>query len=197
MDCSDPERERTYTRPVAAEMLIDAGATVERKTWEHVIRTGAVGNAAPARAKKRVAADAARSRRAWRRRGGSRAAGGIARARRREDFNEQTVIGRALMTACRFKHTDIALRLLERSIALDPDLGRRIDRWQGRKAFVEFLTQQPGLLWHETRDDAVGDVRDSVSWRARATATICPRSAAGSTTNRGCSNPRSFRSRRS
>src|SRR5207237_9588016 len=43
MDCSDPERERTYTRPVAAEMLIDAGATVERKTWTHVIRTGASG----------------------------------------------------------------------------------------------------------------------------------------------------------
>ena len=43
MDCSEPERERIYTRPVAAEMLIDAGATVERKTWEHVIRTGASG----------------------------------------------------------------------------------------------------------------------------------------------------------
>src|SRR5689334_18313112 len=43
MDCSVPERERTYTRPVAAEMLIDAGAIVERKTWEHVIRTGASG----------------------------------------------------------------------------------------------------------------------------------------------------------
>ena len=66
-----------------------------------------------------------------------------------ESSNEQTVIGHALMTACRFKHTDIALRLLERSIALDPELGRRIDRWQSRKAFVEFLAQQPGLLWHE------------------------------------------------
>ena len=43
MDCSDPERERTYTRPVAAEMLIDAGATVERKTWENVIKPGASG----------------------------------------------------------------------------------------------------------------------------------------------------------
>jgi hypothetical protein len=63
--------------------------------------------------------------------------------------NEQTVIGHALMTACRFKHTDIALRLLERLIALDPELGRRIDRWQSRKAFVEFLAQQPGLLWQE------------------------------------------------
>ncbi|PYP62273.1 MAG: hypothetical protein DMD26_16200, partial [Gemmatimonadetes bacterium] len=43
MDCSDPERERTYYRPVAAEMLIDANATVERKTWTHVIRSGASG----------------------------------------------------------------------------------------------------------------------------------------------------------
>src|SRR5215468_7287563 len=40
MDCADPERERTYTRPAAAEMLIDAGATVERNTWMHVIKTG-------------------------------------------------------------------------------------------------------------------------------------------------------------
>src|SRR5205823_13326440 len=76
-----------------------------------------------------------------------------------ESSNEQSVIGHALMTACRFKHTDVALRLLERSIALDPELGRRIDRWQrserseqseGRKAFVEFLAQQPGVLWRES-----------------------------------------------
>src|SRR5207237_3765496 len=43
MDCSDAERERLYNRPVAAEMLIDAGATVDGNTWEHVIRTGASG----------------------------------------------------------------------------------------------------------------------------------------------------------
>src|SRR5262249_40926393 len=43
MDVAAPERERTYTRPVAAEILIDAGETVERKTWEHVIKTGASG----------------------------------------------------------------------------------------------------------------------------------------------------------
>ena len=32
LDCSDPERERIYTRPVAAEILIDAGLTVEPLT---------------------------------------------------------------------------------------------------------------------------------------------------------------------
>ena len=81
MDCSDPERERTYTRPVAAEMLIDAGATVEPQDVGARDPHGRRGNAAPARAKERVAADAARPRRAWRRDGGSRAARRIARAR--------------------------------------------------------------------------------------------------------------------
>src|SRR4030095_15751372 len=66
-----------------------------------------------------------------------------------ESSNEQEVIGHALMIACRFKHTDVALHLLERAIALEPDLGRRIDRWQSRTAFVELLTREPGLLWHE------------------------------------------------
>ena len=150
MDCSDPERERTYTRPVAAEMLIDGGETVERKTWEHVINTGASGmlhllarkNALPRTLPVLAALGddvAVRAR--------------LEDSRERDDAeessDEQVVIGRALMTACRFKHTDLALRLLDRSIALDPDLGRRIDRWQSRKAFVEFLAHQPGLLWQE------------------------------------------------
>jgi len=150
MDCADPERERTYTRPVAAEMLIDAGATVDPKTWEHVIKTGASGmlhllarkNALPQTLPVLAALgdDAAVRAR-------------LEVSRERDDAenssNEQIVISRSLMTACRFKHTNVALRLLERSIALDPELGRHIDRWQSRKAFVEFLAQQPGLLWKE------------------------------------------------
>src|SRR6266550_3041125 len=134
-------------------MLIDAGAIVERKTWDHVIRTGASGmlhllvrkNALP-RTLPVLAAlgDDAAVR--------ERLEDSPERNDAEESSNEQSVIGRALMTACRFKHTEVALRLLERSIALDPELGRRIDRWQrseGRKAFVEFLAQQPGLLWQE------------------------------------------------
>lgn len=150
MDCSDPERERTYTRPVAAEMLIDAGATVERKTLTHVIRTGASGMLHLFARKKAIPrtlpvlaafGDDSAVR--------ARLEGPLERDDAEESSNEQSIIGHALMTACRFKHTDVALRLLERSIALDPGLGRRIDRWQSGKAFVEFLAQQPGLLWHE------------------------------------------------
>ena len=150
MDCSDPERERIYTRPVAAERLIDAGATVERKTWMHVIKTGASGmlhllarkNVLPRTLPVLAALGEDAAVRAW-------LEGSRERDDAEESTNEQSIIDRALMTACRFNHTDVAMRLLEGSIALDPDLGRRIDRWQSRKAFVEFLAQQPGLLWQE------------------------------------------------
>lgn len=150
MDCSDPQRERTYNRPLAAEMLIEAGAAVERKTWMHVIKTGASGmlqmlarkNALPQTLPVVAALGDQVAVRAQ-----------LERSRVRDDAeessDEQIIIGRALMTACRFKHTEVALLLLERSIALDPALGQRIDRWQNPGAFVEFLAQQPGLLWRE------------------------------------------------
>jgi len=146
MDCWDPERERTYTRPVAAEMLIDAGATVERKTWMHVIKTGASGmlqlfarkNALPRTLSVLAALGDDAAVREW-----------VDDPHESESDDEQIVINRALMIACRWKHADIALRLLERAIATDPALGRRIDRWQSRAAFIEFLIQQPGLLWQE------------------------------------------------
>ena len=51
------------------------------------------------------------------------------------------------MNACRFKHTAIASQLLERAIVLDPELGRRIDRWGSREAFVDFLVRHPGSHW--------------------------------------------------
>lgn len=152
MDCLDPERERTYTRPIAAEMLIDAGAIVERKTWQHVINTGASGmlrllarkNAVPRTLSVLAALGDDSGVHAWL--DGSRDDDA-----EEVTSNEETIINRAFTTACRFRHIEVAQRLLGRLIALDSDLGRRIDRWQpsdGRKAFVEFLSQQPGLLWH-------------------------------------------------
>ena len=147
LDTSDPERERIYTRPVAAEMLIVASATVERSTWEHVICTGGAGmlrlfarkNALPLTLPVLAALgdeDAVRVR--------------LDQSRERDDTegpDERTVVGRALMNACRFKHTGVASRLLERSVALNSDLGRRIDRWRDRQAFVEFLIQHPASVW--------------------------------------------------
>jgi hypothetical protein len=151
MDCSDPERERTYTRPVATEMLIDAGAVVGHNVWENVIKSASSGmlrllvrkNAIP-RTLPVLAAlgDDAAVR--------ARLEGPRATEDAQESPSEQSLIDRAFKTACRFRHTDVALRLLERAIALDPELGRRIDRWQpseGRNAFVEFLSRQPSILY--------------------------------------------------
>jgi hypothetical protein len=148
LDCSDPERERIYTRPVAAEMLIDAGMTVERPTWEYIIATGASGmlhlfarkNALPRTLPVLAAL------------GDDEAVRALLDESQRElrdaeGPDERLLIGRALMNACRFKHAGLALLLLERSIALDPELGRRIDRWRDRPSFVEFLIQHPGSHW--------------------------------------------------
>lgn len=147
MDCSDPERERTYTRPVAAEMLIDAGAIVNRRTLENVIRPGASGmlqllarkNTLPRTLYVLAALGDDEALRARLDEGAIDDERGI---------DERIVVGRALMSACRFRHTAVALRLLDQAIALDPDLGRRIERWQSRQAFVDFLIQHPGALWH-------------------------------------------------
>ena len=148
MDCSDSERERTYTRPAAAEMLIDAGATVQRHTWENVINSGASGmlhllarkNVLPPTLYVLAAlGDDEGIRQGVERQG---PVAGVD-----EPSNEHTVIGRALLSACRFEHAPAAARLLDRAIALDPELGRRIDRWQGRGAFVDFVIAHPGMLW--------------------------------------------------
>jgi hypothetical protein len=134
IDCSDPERERIYNRPAAAEMLIDAGATVDRPTWEHVIRTGAAGML-QLLARKNVLPPTLPV---------LAALGDDEAVRAQVDVSrDRDEINRALTNACRFRHAGVASRLLERSVALDPDLGRRIDRWQTRQAFVEYLIQHP------------------------------------------------------
>jgi hypothetical protein len=139
MDCSDPERERTFNRPEALEMLIDAGAVVPPSAWEHVINTGASGmlrllsrkNVLPATLPVFAAL------------------GDVAAAAARISESSD-VVRRALMYACRFRHSDVALSLLERLVSLDPELERRIDRWQGGQAFVEFWISHPGSLWDES-----------------------------------------------
>jgi Ankyrin repeats (3 copies) len=154
LNVSDPERERTYTRPVAAEMLIDAGLTVEPSTWEYLIHTGASGML-QLLARKHVLPLTLPVLAAL----GDEAA---VRARLEESRglddadtgDEHSVVRQALINACRFTHRDIASRLLERAIALDPELGRRIDRWGDRPSFIEFLIQHQGSYSSEGSTEA-------------------------------------------
>lgn len=149
MDCSDAERERTYTRPVAAELLIDAGAKVEKKTWMHVIRTGA-SNQLHQFARKHALPHTLAVVTALGDHGAVNTWLADVRTRDAEETSsEQKIVDEALMIACRFQHRVIALQLLDRAIALDPDLGHRVLRWQSREAFVDFLSQHPGILWHD------------------------------------------------
>ena len=143
LDCSDPERERIYTRPVAAEILIDAGLKIEPATWEYLIDTGAAGmlqllerkHVLPQTIPVRAALGDSEAVRAWL----------DERASRNDEdgVDERSVISRALRNACRFKHTGMASWLLDPAIALDPELDRRIDHVSGRQAFIEFLIQHP------------------------------------------------------
>lgn len=150
MDCLDPERERTYTRPVAAEMLIDEGASVDEKTWMHVIKTGASGML-NLFARKNVLP---RSLNVFAALGDDEGVRSQLTARSKtgdseSDFSSDA-IGQALLIACRFQHSSIAEMLLERAIVLDSELGRCINRWKDPQAFIEFLLQQRGLLWQDS-----------------------------------------------
>jgi hypothetical protein len=53
-----------------------------------------------------------------------------------ENAPDLETVNEAFRRACGFKHEAVATLLLERSIALDPELGRHIDRDVDRRAFI-------------------------------------------------------------
>jgi hypothetical protein len=141
-DTSNPQREAEYNRPICAELLIDMGAAIQPSVWERVISSGAVGMLQLLRRKGVLPntlpmfaalgdSDAVRA--------CFDEAGALRATARGKDRNELAVVDEAFMYACRFKHNTIAAFLLDRCIALDAELGRRVDSWQGRAAFVEYL----------------------------------------------------------
>ncbi|MEQ4203757.1 ankyrin repeat domain-containing protein [Actinopolymorpha sp. B9G3] len=142
-DNTDPIREDMYNRPGCAGVLIDAGAVVERSVWERVIRTRAAGmlqllwdKGVLPRTLPLLAAlgDLDGVRTCLDEPGAMRVAHG--------SLDDRSVVNEAFLCACRFDHDAVASVLLDRCIALDNDLGQRIERWQGRSAFVEFLCGQ-------------------------------------------------------
>ncbi len=143
MDVSDPTREGQFYRPDCATLLIDAGAPVERSVWERVIGTGATGMLRLFRQKgllpRTLPVLAALGELE-----GVRALSDQSGAEALATLNE------AFMNACRFKHEHVASMLLDRCIALDTDLGRQIERWQGCAAFVAYLIEHYPALARKT-----------------------------------------------
>jgi hypothetical protein len=136
-DAGDPEREQWFTRAASAELLIDAGAVVTPYVLNGLLDSRARGllqlfhrkNLLP-RTLKFLAAlgdlDAVRTALA-------------------ENGNDPATVNEAFVCACRFDHKAVASLLLERSIALDPELGTHVDGSLGRLAFIEyFIEKRPG-----------------------------------------------------
>src|SRR5206468_3422044 len=53
--------------------------------------------------------------------------------------DEPDIVNEAFMTACAFKQGSIAAFMLERAVALCPELGSRIDNWGTRAAFLDYM----------------------------------------------------------
>jgi hypothetical protein len=59
-----------------------------------------------------------------------------------DDRTNLAAINEAFMHACSFEHEVVASLLLERSIALDPELGRHTDKSLGRLAFIKYFIEK-------------------------------------------------------
>jgi hypothetical protein len=137
-DAGDPEREQWFTRAACAELLIDAGAIVLPSVSDGLAQSRAKGllqlferkGLLPRTLKFRVALEDLDGVRALVESGGADAA----------------AVTEAFRCACHFEHEPIASALLDRLIALDAELGRRIEAGPGRAAFIESLTDDKSLL---------------------------------------------------
>ena len=142
-DSGDPYREKMFTRIDCAELLLDAGSTVEPAIWERALSARAKGvlqlllrKGVLPRTLDVLAAlgdmDGLRDGLESTRPGGDAAS-----------------VTHAFLCACRFQHKAAAALLLSRSIELDPALGERVEKWRGRGGFIDYLAEHPvyGSPW--------------------------------------------------
>ena len=127
-DAGDPQREQWFTRGASAELLIDAGAVVTPSVLNGLVDSRARGllelfqrkHLLPRTLKFLAAlgdADAVRA-----------ALG--------ENGSDLATVNEAFVSACRFGHEAVASLLLERSNAVDPELGKHIDGHTDRLSFI-------------------------------------------------------------
>jgi hypothetical protein len=135
-DAFDPDRERYFTRAACAELLIDAGAVVTPSVCEGLIESRARGLLQLFRRKGLLP----RTLKFFAALGDLDA---VITALD-ESGNDLAIVNEAFISACSFEHEPVASLLLERSIALDPELGKHVDGSLGRLAFIKyFIEDQP------------------------------------------------------
>lgn len=135
-DSFDPFREEHFTRRACAEFLLDSGAPVTPAVWEGLVGARGRGLLRLLNAKGALPASMPIL----------VALGDEAAVRARVDACDGATLNAAFMTASRFEHQTIAALLLERCIAIDPELGRRIDASVGRERFSQYFGDHPELL---------------------------------------------------
>ena len=133
-DAGDAQREQWFTRGACAELLIDAGAVVTPSVCEALLRSRARGllqlfqrKGLLPRTLKFFAAlgdlDAVRT-------------------ALDETGKDRAIVTEAFVCACSFQHEAVASLLLERLVALDPELGTHVDGSVGRLAFLKYFIGQ-------------------------------------------------------
>jgi len=133
-DAGDPQREQWFTRGACAELLIDAGAVVTPDVVNGLIGSRARGLLQLFQ-RKGLLPHTLRF---------LAALGDLdsVRTALEENGNDLAAVTEAFKCACRFEHEAIASLLLERSIALDPELGDHVDGSEGRLTFVKHLIKE-------------------------------------------------------
>jgi hypothetical protein len=132
-DAGDAQREEWFTRGACAELLIDAGAVVMPSVGEGLLRSRARGLIELFQ-RKGVLPHTLKFRAALGDLDGVRAA-------LDENGNDLQSVNAAFVCACHFAHEAVASLLLERSTALDPELGTHIDGSTDRVSFIKAFTK--------------------------------------------------------
>jgi len=133
-DAGDAQREQWFTRGACAELLIDAGAVVTPSVCESLLRSRARGLLQLFQRKGLLP----RTLKFFAALGDLEAV----RTALDETGNDLAIVNEAFVCACSFQHEAVASLLLERSIALDPELGTHIDRSVGRLAFLKYFIEK-------------------------------------------------------
>jgi ankyrin repeat protein len=136
-DSFDPVSEQHFTRAACAELLIEAGAVVRPSVCEGLLRSRARGLLQLFRHQD-LLPQTLRFLAAF----GDLDA---VRTALEDTRNDLAAVTEAFTIACGFRHEPVASLLLERAIALDPELGRHVDGTGGRPAFIKyFIDNSPG-----------------------------------------------------
>src|SRR5688572_27618805 len=144
-DAGDDFREQSFTRLACAEILIDAGAEVERPVLENVIQARAHHMLAMLARKNALPPTIEYL----------AAVGNLDAIRRVFDApgalqRTRDTLDRAFLNACRFQRKDVAAFLLDRMIELNRELGARIESGPGRTTFIDCLceyAEEHGSPW--------------------------------------------------